>query len=73
VLARVSDPQWFGVAEVRDTYVIRVEEKPSHPQSDLAAAGIYCYTEAIFEAVHAIRPSAQGELEISDAHQYLLE
>ncbi|MBI3328681.1 MAG: glucose-1-phosphate thymidylyltransferase [Nitrospinae bacterium] len=73
ILARVRDPQRFGVAEVRDGQVVRVEEKPRHPTSDLAVAGIYCYTEAIFEAVHAIRPSARGELEISDAHQYLLD
>jgi glucose-1-phosphate thymidylyltransferase len=64
VLARVRDPQRFGVA---------VEEKPRHPKSDLAVAGIYCHAEAIFEAVHAIRPSAREELEISDAHQYLLD
>ncbi len=73
VLARVRDPQRFGVAEVRDGRVIRVEEKPREPKSDLAVAGIYCYTDAIFEAVHAISPSGRGELEISDAHQYLLD
>ncbi len=73
VLARVRDPQRFGVAEVQDGRVIRVEEKPRAPNSDLAVAGMYCYTPAIFEAVHAIGPSARGELEISDAHQYLLD
>lgn len=52
---------------------MRVEEKPAYPKSDLAVTGIYCYTEAIFEAVHAIRPSARGELEISEAHQYLID
>jgi glucose-1-phosphate thymidylyltransferase len=73
VLARVRDPQRFGVAEVQDGRVVRVEEKPSQPNSDLAVAGIYYYGEAIFEAVHAIEPSARGELEISDAHQYLID
>jgi glucose-1-phosphate thymidylyltransferase len=73
VLARVHDPQRFGVAEVCDGRVMRVEEKPRHPASDLAVTGIYCYTPTIFEAVHAIQPSARGELEISDAHQYLIE
>lgn len=72
VLARVHDPQRFGVAEVCDGQVVRVEEKPLQPASDLAVTGIYCYTPTIFEAVHAIRPSARGELEISDAHQYLI-
>jgi glucose-1-phosphate thymidylyltransferase len=73
VLAHVHDPQRFGVADVCDGCVVRVEEKPDHPSSDLAVTGIYCYTPTIFEAVHAIRPSARGELEISDAHQYLIE
>jgi len=73
VLARVRDPQRFGVAEVQDGRVVRVEEKPLHPKSDLAVTGIYCYTEAIFEAVQAIRPSARGEFEISEAHQYLID
>jgi glucose-1-phosphate thymidylyltransferase len=72
-LARVRDPQRFGVAEVQDGRVVRVEEKPRQPKSDLAVAGIYCYREAIFEAVQAIHPSARGELEISDAHQYLID
>jgi glucose-1-phosphate thymidylyltransferase len=73
VLAHVRDPQRFGVAEVQDGRVLRVKEKPPQPKSDLAVAGIYCYTKAIFEAVYAIHPSSRGELEISDAHQYLIE
>jgi glucose-1-phosphate thymidylyltransferase len=73
VLARVRELQRFGVAEVHDGRVVGVEEKPSQPKSDLAVTGIYCYTEAIFEAVHAIRPSARGEFEISEAHQYLID
>jgi len=73
VLARVRDPQRFGVAEVQGGNVVRVMEKPAQPASDLAVTGIYVYDRPIFEAVHAIRPSARGELEISDAHQYLLD
>jgi glucose-1-phosphate thymidylyltransferase len=73
VLARVRDPQRFGVAEVQAGRVVRVEEKPRQPKSDLAVTGIYCYTEAAFEAVRAISPSARGELEISEAHQYLID
>ena len=73
VLARVRDPQRFGVAEVQGGNVVRVMEKPAQPASDLAVTGIYVYDSPIFEAVHAIRPSARGELEISDAHQYLLD
>jgi glucose-1-phosphate thymidylyltransferase len=73
VLARVREPQRFGVAEVREDRIVRVVEKPTQPASDFAVTGIYVYDTPIFEAVHAIRPSARGELEISDAHQYLLD
>ncbi len=73
VLARVRDPQRFGVAEVQGGRVVRVVEKPRQPASEFAVTGIYVYDTPIFEAVHAIRPSARGELEISDAHQYLLD
>jgi glucose-1-phosphate thymidylyltransferase len=73
VLARVRDPQRFGVAEIQGERVVRVVEKPLRPASDFAVTGIYVYEAPIFEAVHAIRPSGRGELEISDAHQYLLD
>jgi glucose-1-phosphate thymidylyltransferase len=73
VLAKVRDPQRFGVAELRDGRVIGVVEKPANPKSPYAVTGLYCYDQAIFEAVSSIQPSARGELEISDAHQYLID
>lgn len=73
VLAQVKDPERFGVPEIKDNQIIRVEEKPSNPKSPYAVTGIYVYDHHIFEAVHNIQPSARGELEISDAHQYLLD
>jgi len=72
-LARVKDPSRFGVPELRGKRIIGVEEKPKHPKSEFAVAGIYIYDATIFEAVNAIQPSARGELEISDAHQYLID
>ena len=72
-LARVPDPERFGVPEIRDGRIVSVEEKPARPKSSYAVAGIYLYDRHIFEAVNAIRPSARGELEISDAHQYLID
>lgn len=72
-LARVNDPERFGVPEIREGRIVGVEEKPKHPKSSYAVAGIYLYDSSIFEAVKAIRPSARGELEISDAHQYMIE
>lgn len=72
-LAKVKDPERFGVPEIKDGRIISVEEKPKNPKSQFAVAGIYLYDRHIFEAVKAIKPSARGELEISDAHQYLIE
>jgi len=72
-LAKVKDPERFGVPEIRDGRIVRVEEKPKTPRSSYAVAGIYLYDHHIFEAVRSITPSARGELEISDAHQYLID
>lgn len=72
-LAKVKDPERFGVPELKDGKVIRVEEKPKSPKSQYAVAGIYVYDHHIFEAVKSLKPSPRGELEISDAHQYLID
>lgn len=72
VLARVKDPQRFGVPEIKDGKVVKVEEKPKIPKSNFAVTGIYFYDSHIFEAVNNIKPGWRGELEISDAHQYLI-
>lgn len=73
VLAKVPDPERFGVPEIRNGKIVKVEEKPRQPKSDYAVTGIYLYDQTIFEAVNNIQPSQRGELEISDAHQYLIE
>jgi len=72
-LAHVKDPERFGVPDISDDRIVAVEEKPSHPKTNFAVAGIYFYNSSIFDAVENIEPSARGELEISDAHQYLLD
>lgn len=72
-LSRVKDPERFGVPEIKDGRIVSVEEKPKKPKSAYAVAGIYLYDHHIFEAVKSLKPSARGELEISDAHQYLID
>ncbi len=72
-LSKVKDPERFGVPELKDGHIIGIEEKPKAPKSEYAVSGIYIYDSNIFKAVNAIEPSARGELEISDAHQYLLD
>ncbi len=72
-LAKVKDPERFGVPEIKNNRIVSVEEKPKAPKSQFAVAGIYIYDHNIFEAVNNIEPSDRGELEISDAHQYLID
>lgn len=72
-LSRVKDPERFGVPEIKNNRIVSIEEKPKVPKSQFAVAGIYIYDHHIFEAVNNIKPSQRGELEISDAHQYLID
>jgi glucose-1-phosphate thymidylyltransferase len=73
LLARVNEPERFGVAELSTGTVVRLVEKPEKPASDLALVGVYMFDKNVMDAVKAIKPSGRGELEITDAIQWLID
>jgi glucose-1-phosphate thymidylyltransferase len=72
-LKQVPDPGRYGVAELKGSRVVSIEEKPKQPKSDFAVAGIYIYPPDVFEIIKTLRPSARGELEITDVNRHYLE
>jgi glucose-1-phosphate thymidylyltransferase len=74
MLTQVSDPRAFGVAELDEAgQVVGLEEKPSRPKSGLALVGVYIFSPAVHEAVAELKPSWRGELEITDAIQWMID
>ncbi len=74
MLTAVPDPREFGVAELDDTgQVIGLEEKPQQPKSNLALVGVYIFRPSVHEAVRDLKPSWRGELEITEAIQWLID
>jgi glucose-1-phosphate thymidylyltransferase len=73
LLTPVDDPENYGVAELEGGQVVRLVEKPPNPATNLALVGVYMFTAGIHDAARAIEPSARGELEITDAIQYLVD
>jgi glucose-1-phosphate thymidylyltransferase len=68
LLKQVPNPQRFGVALLSDDKIIGIEEKPKKPNSDYAIIGIYFYDASVFDIIRELKPSARGELEITDVN-----
>lgn len=73
LLKEVTDPQRFGVAELKGDRITRIEEKPKKPKSRYAVVGIYLFDQEVFNIVKTLKPSDRGELEITDVNNRYIE
>jgi glucose-1-phosphate thymidylyltransferase len=70
----VTDPERYGVVEFdRDGHAISLEEKPQHPRSNFAVPGVYIYDNSVVQIAREMKPSARGELEITDVNKEYLQ
>lgn len=68
LIRQVEDPSRFGVPELEGDRIVSIEEKPAQPKSEYAVTGIYMYDSRVFDIIRTLRPSARGELEITDVN-----
>ena len=73
MLKEVPDPQRFGVATVSDGRIVRIDEKPAQPTSNLAVVGLYMYDAEVFDIIRGLEPSARGEYEITDVNNTYID
>ena len=73
LLKEVLDPTRFGVPELREDRIVRIEEKPKKPKSQYAVIGIYLYDNDVFNIIKTLKPSKRGELEITDVNNRYIE
>lgn len=73
LIQEVSDPNRFGVPEIEGEQIVSIEEKPQNPKSNYAVTGIYMFDHKVFEIVKTLKPSARGELEITDVNNAYID
>ncbi|MDD5645453.1 MAG: sugar phosphate nucleotidyltransferase [bacterium] len=72
-LKEVSEPQRFGVPEIKGRKIIRIEEKPEKPKSKYAVVGLYMYDNGVFDIIKGLKPSGRNELEITDVNNHYIQ
>jgi glucose-1-phosphate thymidylyltransferase len=73
LLKEVHDAERFGVAEIEGDRIVGIEEKPANPKSNFAVTGIYMYDESVWSKTKTLKPSARGELEITDVNNAYIQ
>lgn len=73
LIQQVSDPTRFGVPEIKGDQIVSIEEKPEQPKSNYAVTGIYMFDHQVFDIIKSLKPSARGELEITDVNNAYIE
>ncbi len=73
LLKEVEHPERFGVAEIKDDRIVKIIEKPKVPPSNFAVTGIYMYDSYAFDIIKTLKPSARGELEITDVNNRYID
>ena len=73
LIQKVHDPQRFGVPELKEGRIVSIEEKPHSPKSSFAVTGIYMYDSKVFDYIRILKPSARGELEITDVNNAYIQ
>lgn len=73
LIQEVSDPHRFGVPKLEGDRIVSIEEKPHQPKSSFAVTGIYMYDSRVFDIIRTLKPSARGELEITDVNNAYIE
>jgi len=73
LLKEVDNPKEYGIAQIQNGRIKKIEEKPRRPKSNYAVIGIYMYDNRVFDIVRTLKPSARGELEITDVNNAYLK